>query len=120
MKQSRYNEWLSTLCTRERTSEGMHGREEGKRRESGHSRKTEEDECGKSWREEVRDTQREREGERESESERWRVVGKLKLFPDSEWKHFVAAPAAAALLLEFLRFPLPRHIPLVAEHDGTL
>lgn len=27
----------------------------------------------------------------------WRVVGKLKLFPDSEWKHFVAAPAAAGV-----------------------
>lgn len=36
-----------------------------------------------------------------------RVVGKLKLFPDSEWKHFVAAPAAPTVLLEFLR--LPRH-----------
>lgn len=38
--------------------------------------------------------EKEREGR---ERKRWRVVGKLKLFPDSEWKHFVAAPAAAGV-----------------------
>lgn len=50
----------------------------------------------------TRDRERTREREvrwkgKERERGRWRVVGKLKLFPDSEWKHFVAAPAAAGV-----------------------
>lgn len=65
--------------------------------------------------EKVNERRRKREKERKGGWKRMvrRVVGKLKLFPDSEWKHFVAAPA---VLSEFLRLPLPRHIALVAGY----
>lgn len=114
MKQSRYNEWLSSLCTREQA--GMNRRRVGRKEKRGEGSKG----TG-SIRTKRKRMSAEKVNERKREKERkggWkrtvrRVVGKLKLFPDSEWKHFVAAPA---VLSEFLRLPLPRHIALVAGY----
>src|SRR5580765_4196854 len=102
MKQSRYNEWLSTLCTREQA--GMNRRRAGWKGGKGTgSIRTKRKRMSA---EKVNERKRKRGREGGWKRMVRRVVGKLKLFPDSEWKHFVAA---LAVLLEFLRLPLPRH-----------
>jgi len=80
-------------------------REEGRE----HPRRTEEDGCGKSQREEGR----RQTGERgRAESGEVGLVGKLKLFPDSEWKHFVVAAAAVAAVVSSFPVTAVHRCPL--------